>query len=243
MDTVPSSAMAAADFREAMRFADMRVIMDVLSADLGEPEESAPIYPPWVLKCGHKVCRARFPKAYTVTNGDCKIAYLAGLSLGMMEAGQANLQQVGSKVGLTAGQILRGEDGATPAASFFPSSVGFPIPALGENVISDEARNDISEFVAKSDFEGKTLFYQGMADAFGMFSGKDHSTPTTLRYSTMLVYWRLVETMDSMEQLHEFLLEAHGPNIVGSDIKGTRQLCGRVGKRFAAPGHPKKPQA
>ncbi len=92
-------------------------------------------------------------------------------------------------------------------------------------------------------YEDMTDFLLGFSDAFSRkpktFQASNIGNPTFEIYVFMLIYWRAVERMDSVRQLHEVLVKVFGANRVG-DQKRIEKICQRVGLSFRKPGRPKK---
>lgn len=223
----------------ASAWADAFALPHTMAMDMGEPIEGSPAYPDWVVACGKKVARALFPKAYVLDNEKLTQAYKAGLFFGMMTASEQKVAQLSGKIG-----ILPEAPSADQLKAFadriYGANSGVTLPADGSSLIPEELVAKLEVMEAGLSVEERGLFYAGLADAHSMVAGKNAATDATTLYSTMLVYWRLVDRLTSVDQLHDFLTKVHGQNLVGSDLKRTRQLCLRVGKRFAAPGRPKK---
>lgn len=243
MTTNPQKPNSSDAVLAALRYADSRVLVDIMSADIGEPNPAAPQYPAWVVKCGQKVARATYPRAYAVNDDGLTMAYKAGLAIGMMVGSESKLADTFKELGLKIDREPTQQELAAAKNFLFGENSGLTFPKDGSSLIPDEVKEDMARWEAEMTIEQKGNFHAGISDAFSMLAGRNQTTPATARYTTMLVYWKVVEALKTMEQLHDFLTRVHGQNIVGSDIKITRQLCQRVGKRFKPPGRPKLPQA
>jgi hypothetical protein len=158
----------------------------------------------------------------------------------MMQAGEAKLGSVFSELKIKMEGVPTEAQLEGVTTFLYGANSGATLPKDGSSVIPEEIHADLAKFESEMDLEAKGHLHAGISDAHLMLSGKNAATSTTLRYTSMIVYWRVVEMMTSMEQLHEFLTKIYGVNVVGTDIKGTRQLCHRIGKRFKSPGRPKK---
>jgi hypothetical protein len=58
-------------------------------------------------------------------------------------------------------------------------------------------------------------------------------------YNFMLVYWRVVERLESVRHLHEVLVKVFGPYRTG-DLKRTEKICQRIDLHYRKPGRPKE---
>jgi hypothetical protein len=91
-------------------------------------------------------------------------------------------------------------------------------------------------------YDVMTDFLLGYADAFSRkpktYQASNMGNPTFEIYVFMLTFWRLIEGMDSVRQLHETLVLTFGPRI--GDLKRTEKICQRIGLSFRKPGRPKK---
>ncbi len=58
-------------------------------------------------------------------------------------------------------------------------------------------------------------------------------------YNFMLVYWRIIDRLDSVHHLHEVLVKVFGPYRTG-DLTRTEKICQRIELRYRKPGRPKK---
>ena len=92
-------------------------------------------------------------------------------------------------------------------------------------------------------YEDMTDFLLGFADGFSRkpksFQPGNLGNPTFEIYLFMLMFWRMIEQMDSVRQLHEILVKMFGANRVG-DQKRIEKICQRIGLSFRKPGRPKK---
>jgi hypothetical protein len=159
----------------------------------------------------------------------------------MVQAGASQFAEAFAKLGIQAeDRELTADEAEKLAALLYGPDSGLKCPADGSTLIPAEISEFLEQKMKKMSLREQASFHQGIADAIAMMAGKNNATLATTPYSTMLVYWRAVDSLGSMEQLHDFLTKIHGENLVGSDIKRTRQLCCRVGKRFKAPGRPPK---
>lgn len=60
-------------------------------------------------------------------------------------------------------------------------------------------------------------------------------------YNFMLVYWRIIDRLNSVHHLHEVLVKVFGPYRTG-DLKRTEKICQRIGLHYRKPGRPRKIQ-
>jgi len=215
---------------------------DVMRAECGEPLPDGIHYPEWVIRCGKKVCPALFPKVYELKNSlDLSDPGKLGLLDGLLKGAETQLLKACAQVPdfeVTPEAAARGEQEI--ANLLYGRDSGLKLPEDGQSFIPEEIGREIETNAAGLGSEGQGQYFQGKSEAYFMLAGRNASTLATDLYLAMLLFWRLVERMSSVEQLHEFLTRRLGQNVVGSDIKRTRQLCGRIGKRFAPPGRPKK---
>jgi hypothetical protein len=58
-------------------------------------------------------------------------------------------------------------------------------------------------------------------------------------YNFMLVYWRIIERLNSVRHLHEVLVKVFGPYRVG-ELKRTEKICQRIDLHYRKAGRPKK---
>jgi hypothetical protein len=58
-------------------------------------------------------------------------------------------------------------------------------------------------------------------------------------YNFMLVYWRVVERLESVRHLHEVLVKVFGPYRTG-DLKRTEKICQRIDLHYRKPGRPRE---
>lgn len=211
-----------------------------MAKEMEGDEQAMAHYPSWVVKCGEKVCRALFPKAYELGDPQIAITYKIGVAMGVMQGGEAQFADGISKLGIsTENREMTDEEAKKFAEFLYGSDSGLTCPKDGSTLVPVEISQLCEEQLSKMSLREKASFYRGLSDGIAMLAGKNHATDATTPYSTMAIYWRAVETLKSVDQLHEFLTKIHGTNLIGSDIKRTRQLCLRVGKRFRAPGRPK----
>ena len=92
-------------------------------------------------------------------------------------------------------------------------------------------------------YEDMTAFLKGYSDAF---SRKPKSAglgnlgnSATEIYFVMFFFWRRVDALRSVRDLHRFLIQILGCPRVG-DLKRVEKICQRIGLRYRKPGRPKK---
>jgi hypothetical protein len=92
-------------------------------------------------------------------------------------------------------------------------------------------------------YQDMTDFLLGYADGFSRkpktFQAANFGSTTFEIYHCMLVYWRVIEPMESVRQFHEWLVIIFGASKIGEQ-KRVEKICQRMGLRFCKPGHPKK---
>jgi len=92
-------------------------------------------------------------------------------------------------------------------------------------------------------YEDMTDFLLGYADGFSRkprtFQVGNILNPTFEIYVFMLMFWRAIENMDSVRQLHEVLVKVFGAPRMG-DQKRIEKICQRIGLSFRKAGRPKK---
>lgn len=92
-------------------------------------------------------------------------------------------------------------------------------------------------------YEDMRDFLLGYADGFSRkpktFVASDMGNTTFEVYLFLLIYWRNVDQMKSVRELHETLIKIFGANRVG-DQKRVEKICQRIGLYFRKPGRPKK---
>ena len=101
--------------------------------------------------------------------------------------------------------------------------------ALASSV--DQTHGDMSEFLLaySTAFARKPSDYRW--DSFG--------NSAFAIYNFMLMYWRLVNRLESVRHLHEVLVKVFGPYRTG-DLKRTEKICQRIGLSYRKPGRPSK---
>ena len=91
-------------------------------------------------------------------------------------------------------------------------------------------------------YDDMTDFLLGYADAFSRkpktFQVGNMGNPTFEIYVFMFIYWRLIERMGSVRELHETLVAVMGTRI--GDQKRIEKICQRIGLTFRKVGRPKK---
>jgi len=92
-------------------------------------------------------------------------------------------------------------------------------------------------------YEDMRDFLLGYAEGFSRkpraLRASEIGNPTFEIYLFMMIYWRVVEQMSSVRQLHESLVTVFGSSRVGEQ-KRIEKICQRIGLSFRKPGRPQK---
>jgi hypothetical protein len=230
----------AVRFLDAVRLADVAVLPAIIVNSCGIADIELGDLPKWVIRCGEKVSCSLMPRIQQGSNFAAKgNHYKAGFALGMIETGLKMAADLFKKLKpwpampeLTKEEIRKG------LRRYFG--------ALGDSILETGGNNgtglekDVEEFESKMDLAQSAEFAQGAADAKAMLAGKNKSNDATRIYLCMLVFWRVVDRLESVDQLFEMLTKIFGRNLVGSDPKRISQICLRVGKKFRVRGRPRK---
>jgi hypothetical protein len=92
-------------------------------------------------------------------------------------------------------------------------------------------------------YEGMVEFLQAYSKAFSKKpteKGKINiGTSATEIYVFLIFFWRVVDAMKSVRQLHEILQKVFGAQRVG-DLKRIEKMCNRIELHYGKPGRPKK---
>lgn len=227
-------------FKAAASFADFSVLSNLMAKTLGTLDEPIPEYPKWVCGGGEKVNHALFPKVFeSIEELPASKAYALGVAFGMMTSGEKKIAAFNQ---LVAGPIPKATDEQLAAGRkyFFGEEAKKLTFASDDDVIPVEYRDQMREAESQMDLKEQAEFHQGFADATKMIMGDNESTETTAILLIMVICWRVVESLPTAQSLFDLLAKALPQNVVGEDPKRIQQICRRVGKRFRAPGRPKK---
>jgi hypothetical protein len=92
-------------------------------------------------------------------------------------------------------------------------------------------------------YEEMMEFLLAYSDAFSRkpktFKMGDLGNPTIEIYFFMLTFWRAVNALRSVHQLHQCLVGVFGPHRVG-ELKRVEKICQRIDLHYRKPGRPKK---
>jgi hypothetical protein len=92
-------------------------------------------------------------------------------------------------------------------------------------------------------YEDMTEFLLAYSQAFSRkpktFKMGDLGNPTIEIYFYMLTFWRAVNALRSVHQLHQCLVGVFGPHRVG-ELKRVEKICQRIDLHYRKPGRPKK---
>lgn len=227
----------------AARFADFGVFPNVVARDASVPGIPVLERPDWVVQCGEKVSAALFPQIRERPQFESKgVGYEGGFSIGLIEAGLRLFDMALKPFKLLTKVRMPTED---EIRIRLRSVFGEHGEWLME-VIKDDGKSfleSVEEYESGLDLAGIANFRQGQADALRMVAGENRKNDATDIYLFMMLYWRVVDRLDSVDHLHRVLTKVFGKNRVGYDPKRVAQICQRVGKRYRARGRPpKQPQ-
>jgi hypothetical protein len=92
-------------------------------------------------------------------------------------------------------------------------------------------------------YEDMTEFLLGFSQAFSRKprrqNASDIGNSATQIYFFMFIWWRAVKSMQSVHQLHQWLVKAFHPHRIG-DLKRIEKMCQRIELHYRKPGRPKK---
>ena len=131
---------------------------------------------------------------------------------------------------VTAENIKRGEDFLIKLTEdFYPALRRLAKRALCSCV--DQPYDDMKDFL---------LAYAGAFAQKPTGSGLDGFGNSAIEiYNFMLVYWRIIDRLNSAHHLHEVLVKVFGPYRAG-DLKRTEKICQRIELHYRKRGRPKK---
>lgn len=88
-----------------------------------------------------------------------------------------------------------------------------------------------------------TAFLRAYAEAFSrkpkLPGFADIGNPVFSIYIFMATYWRYVNMLKSVRELHELLVKVHGPHRIG-ELKRIEKICQRIELHYRKPGRPKR---
>lgn len=82
-------------------------------------------------------------------------------------------------------------------------------------------------------------YSQAFARKHDIKSISSAGTPATEIYLVMLHFWRRVDGMKSVHELHQWLIRVFGSQRIG-DLKRIEKICQRIGLSYRKPGRPRK---
>jgi hypothetical protein len=200
------------------------------------PEEDLP---KWVQNVEREVGATMFPVAkikddlnLTPKRMGALIGHSCALGVWIMEGLEYQLNKPESDIDLskfTPEQIEHGK-------KFLEDIVGDWYPALRRL-----AKRSLCSCVDRS-YEEMTEFLLAYSEAFSRKPKKqgvaDIGNPTIEIYFFMLTFWRAVNAMRSVHQLHQVLVGVFGPHRVGN-LKRVEKICQRIDLHYRKPGRPK----
>lgn len=217
-----------------------------LVAELGKIEPLMPIkflpdgveYPQWVLNVEREFSVVMLPAA-KLRDADDKmtpkrmgavLGHMCAMAVWMME--WLNAQEEKHKEN---GQITVTEDDLEKVQKFCGS--------LGDwyNAVRRLAKLALCSCVDQT-YQDMNDFLLGYADGFSRkpktFQAGNFGSTTFEIYHCMLIYWRVIEPMESVRQFHEWLVKFFGASKIGNQ-KRVEKICQRIGLRFRKSGRPK----
>lgn len=231
---------ATKGFLAAARLADLGVLPNALARSAaieGIPELRRP---KWVARCREKVCAALFPKVQELPSFGAKgESYEPGFAIGLIEAGIRMLGDIFDRLEpwLKARQ---------PTDDEVRKGLHDLFGEHGDWLFEVFKEDGNTFFEAVADYESKLSlgnaanYRQGQADALKMVAGENRKNDATDIHLFMLLYWRVVDRLESVDHLHRVLIKVFGRNRAGYDPKRVAQICHRIGKKYRARGRPKK---
>jgi hypothetical protein len=130
---------------------------------------------------------------------------------------------------LTEEQIREGEEIVNKFNEWYEAMRGMAKQALASSV--DQTYEDMRDFLL------------GFSDGFSRkpknFGAGDMGNTTFKVYLFMLLFWRQIQQMKSVPELHRSLVVMLGAQQVG-ELKRIEKICQRIGLSFRKPGRPSK---
>lgn len=197
-------------------------------------------YPAWVHSASDRISRAIFSHAHEALESDYSRAYCLGLAVGMVHVSDKKFGElvVNPLLDEIAREVIVSPEQAQAFAQMLYGDEKATVPE--NSLISLELEEDIATTEAKLNSGEMEDFHKGALAAARMLNGRNKANDATDIYIFMVICWRWVETMTSVDELHDALTLFLGRNRIGADVDRTRQICKRVKKRFRAPGRPRK---
>ncbi len=239
-----ASATPAERFLVAGRFADIGILPNLLTKQAGIPGIPELKRPKWVIRCSEKFNQAMFPDLVDRSGFQAKeMNYQAGFALGLVEGGLMKMEAVFERLGPWPKMREPTDDEIKQALHFLFGEPGLWLWELLEDDGVIFSRG-IEGFEADLTLAKAANYAEGRASALRMLAGANKKNEATDIYLFLLLYWRVVERLETVDHLHRVITKVFGPNLAGSDPKRIAQICQRVGLKYRARGRPpKQPQA
>lgn len=219
----------------------MSLSFDFLNDDSG----SQPEVPDWVRAVNRRLDETLYSPVHDALDELKLTPYRLGYALGLIEWGSRQAEIKSDEllsVRLPRMRIstrLRRRLGNRFES--FLVEVGFHKPHSKSAYIPQKAKFCIRR-IEIGPTEDASAFHQGKMDGLkgvGRGSLNDKTDQATDIYFLLVMSWRFVSRMQSVTELHEFLIRFLGAARVG-ERKRVEKICERMGIRFRARGRPRK---
>jgi hypothetical protein len=196
-------------------------------------------FPKWVENIEREISLVLLPAAklrdakYVITpkRMGSVIGHGCGMAVAMMEwfAGSEQITIAGAAKPLTDEELKQADEFNRSLATWYNAARRLAKLSLCSCV--DQTYEDMRDFL--------TGFADGFSRKPRLSKASEIGNPTFEIYLFMMIYWRLIERMGSVRQLHESLVTVFGASRVGEQ-KRIEKICQRIGLSFRKPGRPKK---
>ena len=196
--------------------------------------------PPWVHRVRGKFFEPRTRKFYHLTDHFNEVSRESGLLYGSLVWGNKLHLEAGPEFEKSFGQlILKGvisdfEGPNNDVAEYFERIL------RGAPEMIDIVK-DVLPRVLDAPLENIISFFEGFHEGLRE-SVDEKGIPVSLNdaaqiYQMLLAYWREIEAMDSVKQLHRVFVNWLGPSRAGT-VKRYERICREVGLKFRNRGRP-----
>lgn len=220
-------------------------VTEMIAAQVGGGSTRKTNAPPWVQECAARLTNTIFHPALRALASPVYNGYNAGYAIGIMRWGATRLDEKPPKELVALSRQIRFSPRAKKILGrliedFFCKHGHMKRREFGQSKFIPAEAHRLHTRAGDLPAHEASEYYRGLSEGLrgvGRNIPGDRSNDATDIYLLMGMWWRRIDRLESITELHTLLVRLLGAPRVG-DKKRVEKICERIGLTLRAPGRP-----